>query len=126
MNWRVVASAIDAEVGETASEVSTAFVAVTVALEEMLPEVAEMVDEPTASAKAKPGVLLVFTETAVGLADVHWTEEVMSCVLPSVNVPTASSWAVVPIGSEVEDGDTLSEAREAAATVKVVLPLTPK
>ena len=109
-----------------AIDCTVAPVAVTLALEEMLPEAAVIVEEPRAVAIARPKVEFALIATAEGLADVHCTEAVISFVLPSVKVPKAVSCTVVPSGNDPVDGETVSAASAAAVTVRVVLPPTPE
>ena len=54
--------------------------------------------EPTAFAVARP---LVLSVTAVVFEEVHVTELVRFCVLPSVKVPVAVNWSVIPLAIDV-------------------------
>lgn len=47
-------------------------------------------------------------------------------MLPSVNVPVAVNCKVVPSASDALAGETLSEVRTGAVTVRVVSPLKPE
>ena len=126
VNCTVVPWAIDGVKGVTAMERRTALITVTLALEEMLPEAAVTVEEPSPMAIASPAVPFALIPTTAELAEVHCTDAVMFCVLPSVKVPVAANCTLVPSGKEALDGETASEASAAAVTVKVVLPLTPE
>ena len=59
---------------------------------------AVMFVEPALFAVAKPVVLIVVT---VVLEEIHVTELVKFCVLPSVKVPVAVNWSVVPFAIDV-------------------------
>ena len=126
VNCVVVPCAIDVVKGVIAIDCTVALVVVTLALDEMLPEAAVIVEVPSAIAIASPNVEFALIATAEGLADVHCTEAVISLVLPSVKVPVAASCAVVPIGNDVLAGETIRAASAAAVTVRLVLPLTPE
>ena len=67
-------------------EVSVAAVTVRVVLPEMLPDVAEIVVLPTATADARPEALMV---AAVGVPEAQVTDPVMSFELLSEYVPAA-------------------------------------
>lgn len=123
VNCVVVPCAIDVVKGVIAIDCTVALVAVTTALEEMLPEAAVIVEEPSAMAIANPKVEFALIVTAEGLADVHCTDPVIFFVLPSVNVPVAASCTVAPSGNDALCGETMSAASAAAVTVRVVLPL---
>lgn len=123
-NCSVVPGAIDAVTGEIEIARNAALVTVTVALEEMLPEVAVTEDDPIPVAIASPNVPFALIATSAGLPDVHCTTAVIFCVLPSVNVPVADNCTLVPSANDAVAGDTASEASAAAPTVKVALPLT--
>lgn len=84
-----VPSGMDALVGVTAMEVRLALVTVRVAVEKTLPEVAVMIEVPAATPRARPGTPLTLMVATAGLPEVHWTEPVMFCTLPSEKVPVA-------------------------------------
>jgi hypothetical protein len=67
-------------------EVSVAAVTVRVVLPEMLPDVAEIVVLPTATADARPEALMV---AAAGVPEAQVTDPVMSFELLSEYVPVA-------------------------------------
>src|SRR5262245_13096594 len=60
----------------------------------MLPEVALIVEVPAESAEASPPALIVATEV---VPDAQVTCEVMFCVVPLENVPSAVNWRVRPL-----------------------------
>lgn len=126
VNCNVVPGAIDGAGGVMAIDSTTALVTVRLALEEMLPEVAVTVAEPKPIALASPAVPFALMATIDGFADVHCTEEVRSCLVPSVKVPVAANCKVVPSGSDGAGGEIVSAASTAAVTVTVVVPLTPE
>lgn len=126
VNCALVLWAIEIVKGVIAIDTTAALVAVRLALEEMLPEAAVIVDNPRPTASASPNVELALIATADGLPDVHCTDAVISLRPPSVNAPVAVSWTVVPKGSDEVDGETRIEASTAALTVSVVLPLLPE
>jgi hypothetical protein len=122
-NCIVVPGAIDAVNGEIEIARSAALVTATVALEEMLAEVAVTVAEPIPVAIASPNVPFALIATSDGLPDVHCTDAVRFCVLPSVKVPVTASCTLVPSANDALAGDTASDASAAELTVKVALPL---
>jgi hypothetical protein len=56
------------------------------------------------------------------LFDVHSTEEVRSCVLPSVKVPVAANCWLPPFGTVGFTGVIVRRASAAGVTFKVALP----
>lgn len=80
---------IEALTGVTAIELKLALVTVRVALEEILPEVAVMVQVPGATALASPSTPFKLILATVRSDEVQFTEAVTFCVVPSVNVPAA-------------------------------------
>ena len=125
-NCNVVPGAIEGAGGVIAMDCKTALVTVTLALEEMLPEVAVTVEEPKPMAMASPAVPFALMPTIEGFADTHCTEAVTSCLLPSVKVPVADNCRVVPSGRDGAGGEIASDASAAAVTVNVVVPVTPE
>lgn len=119
-----VPSGSDALAGETAIEVKVALVMVSVALEETAPKVAVMVATPGAIPIASPRAPFTLIVAAETLAEAHCTDRVKFCVLPSVNVPVAVNWTVVPCAMDAVMGVTAMEFRAALATVKVALAET--
>lgn len=74
-------SGMDESAGVTVTEVNIAAVTVSVAVPETLPEVAVIVDFPTASHCTRPLSLIVATEVT---DDAHSTDVVTSFLLPSL------------------------------------------
>lgn len=106
--------------GVTAIEVITAGVTVSVVDPIWLPDVAMMVDEPSASDEARPPVEM--PATAV-FDDVHVTEFVRLDVVPSVYVPVATNASVRPLAMLGSTGVTVIEVSAAARTVSAVVPV---
>ena len=106
--------------GVTATDTSVAAFTVSVVLPEMEPEVARIVVEPAPTAVARPAVLIVATAP---VEELHVAVLVRSCVVPSLNVPVALNCCVWPLVIEEFAGVTATDARVAAVTVSVVLPL---
>jgi len=107
-------------------ETRAATLTVRVVEAEIDPDVAEMLELPPATLAAKPwlpGALLIVAAEA--LDEAHWTEPVMSCVLPSVKVPVAANCSVVPRGIVGIAGVMAMETKVAAVTVKVEEPAMP-
>lgn len=97
----------------------TAALTVNDVLPAMLPDFAEIVVVPTASAVASPVALMVAVE---GVLEVHVTEVVRFCVEASLNVPVAVNCSVSPAAIEGFAGVTAIETRVGAPTVKTVEP----
>ena len=57
--------------------------------------------------------------------EVHSTEVVTSCVVPSVKAPVAANWSAVPREIVGDKGATETETRVAGFTVNTAEPLTP-
>lgn len=89
VNCCKVPSGIDGLAGVTVMEVTDALVTVSAALAKTAPEVAVMTDVPAASPMARPGAPFTLMPATEGFPEVHCTEPVMFCVLPSLNVPIA-------------------------------------
>jgi hypothetical protein len=85
----------------------------------ILPELAIMVVVPTATAVARPLLLIVAT---AGFDELQVTCEVRSFVVPSENVPVAANGWVAPILILGVGGEIDMEDRVADFTVRVVLP----
>jgi hypothetical protein len=120
VNDCVVPKAIEGLAGFTVIETRAATLTVRVVETEIEPDVAEMPELPSATLVARPWLpatlLTVATETS---NDAHWTDPVMSCVVPSVKVPVAANWSVVPRGMVGVDGVMAIETRVAGVTVNV-------
>jgi hypothetical protein len=84
VNCCKVPRGMDALAGLTAIDTKVALVMVRVALEEMLPEVAVMVEVPGAMPIARPGTPLTLMVATERFPDVHCTDAVRFCVLLSV------------------------------------------
>ena len=89
VNWRGVYIALLGLSGVRAMAVTVAAVTVKVVLVEILPEVAVIVAEPTATAVAIP--LLALIVATVVSDELHVAVEVKSLVVLSENVPVAVS-----------------------------------
>jgi hypothetical protein len=126
LNCWVVPSAMDGPGGFTVIETKAATLTVRVVEPEIELDVAEMLDVPLATLVAKPctpGALpTVATE---GLDEAHCTEPVMFWVLPSVKVPIAENWSVVPKGIVGSAGVMEMDTKVAAVTLKVDEPAIP-
>jgi len=93
----------------------------------MPPEFAPIVLVPALLQFAKPATLGALAMVATLAEDeLQWLFNVMSCVLPSLNVPVATNSCVVPAAAVGADGVRTSETSVPVPTVKVVLPLTPE
>jgi len=89
VNCCKVPSGMEGFVGVTAIEVTVAPVTVKSAFPKTFPEAAVMVEVPAANPMARPGAPFTLMLATAGLPEVHCTEPVMFCVLPSLNVPMA-------------------------------------
>ena len=83
--------------------------------------------EPTPAHWARPATLGAFAIVAT-LADdeLQWLLSEMSCVLLSLNVPTAENCCVLPWLQVGLAGEIATEDRVPVPTVRVVVPLTPE
>src|ERR1039457_1571911 len=117
---------MEAVSGVTAIAVKAALVTVRAAPEETPPEVATMVETPSAIPIASPCVPFTLIPATEGFTEVHCADAVKFCVLPSVKVPLAVNCTVVPSAADALPGETASERRLGAVTVNVALPLTPE
>jgi hypothetical protein len=106
--------------GVTAIDVSAADATVSVVLPTTVPEVAEMVVVPVATAVARPPAAMVAVAV---LDDAQVAEAVRFCVVPSVYVPVAVNCCVSPFATLGFAGVTAMDVSAAAATVSVVLPV---
>jgi hypothetical protein len=86
----------------------------------IVPEVAEIIELPTANATAAPPGL---TLTIWAEALCHVAVELRSCVVPSEKVPIAVSWIVVPTGTDADGDFTVIDWRVAAATASRAEPV---
>jgi hypothetical protein len=119
VNCWVWPSGTEGLAGVTLMETKAAAVTVSVVLPEAPPETALIVVEPAPPLLAKPAMLMVAT---VVTEELHVTEEVRFCVLPSVYVPVAANCWVLPGGIVALAGVTTIEVSCGGVTVSVVLP----
>ena len=106
--------------GVTAIDWSAAAVAVRLVVPLMLPSVAEIVTGPGDTDVARPALLIV-AHVVSEEAQVTWL--VKFSVVPLDNVPVAVNCSVSPAGRLVFAGVTAIDARVAAVTVRLVVPL---
>ena len=124
VNACCVPNAIVALPGVTAIDTSAAALTVSVVDPWIVLCVAVMFAAPVATLAAIPWLpLLLLIVATAGLSELHCTVPVMSCVLPSVNVPVAENCFVVPSGITGIAGVTAIDTRVAGLTVSVVVPL---
>ncbi len=112
--------------GVIAMDTSVAAVTVRVVDPETLPDAAVIVVEPGATDVASPWepAALLTAATAV-LDELHATEVVRFCVVPSVYVPVAVNCLVVPLATDGLAGVTATDTSVAGVTVRVVIPDIP-
>lgn len=87
------------------------------------PSCAEMVELPPESAVTRPPVLTLAT---VGADEIHVTALVITCVLPSLNVPVATQFTDVDGASTAVAGVTEMEESVAELTLSGAEPKTPR
>ena len=121
-----VPKGMDAFAGVTAIETRVALVTVRMALDETLPEVAVIVEVPAAIPIASPGAPFTLMLATERFPEVHCTDAVTFCMLPSVKMPIAANCSVVVGAIDALAGEIASETRAGAVTVRLVLPLTPE
>jgi hypothetical protein len=107
--------------GVTAIDCRVAVVTVNVVEPKIAPDVALIVEVPTAKPEAKPPAVIV---AVAGVAELQVTLPVRFCVLLSLNVPVAVNCCVRPLATDGFAGVTAMDCRVAAATVRVVEPET--
>jgi hypothetical protein len=112
--------AIEGFAGVTAIDCSVAAVTVRVVVPATAPEVALMVEVPTAKPEDKPPAVIV---AVAGVAELHVTLPVKFCVLLSLNVPVAVNCCVKPLAMDEFAGVTAIDCSVAAVTVRVVEPV---
>jgi hypothetical protein len=83
------------------------------------PDVAVILAEPTAALVAMPDALMVAMPAE---EELHVTEDVMSCVVPSLIVPVAVNCCLTPSGIDGLAGATAMETTTAAVIVRSVEP----
>ena len=123
-NCCVVPSAIEGFPGVTAMETSAAELTVNAVEPCTDPEIALMLAEPVATLLANPWLpaLLLMVATEV-VSELHCTVAVMFCMLPSVKVPVAVNWTVVPRGMPGIAGVIAMVTSAAGFTTSVVDPV---
>jgi hypothetical protein len=109
VNCCCVPTSIEAVAGVTVIESSVALVTVNVADPETPLMLALIVAEPAATAFASPITPLKFMVATEGADDFHVTCDVRSLLLPSLKLPFAVNWAVVPGAIEAVAGETVIE-----------------
>jgi hypothetical protein len=97
-----------------------AAVTVRFAVPEIVPDMAVIVEVPTATPCASPVVLTIATELA---DDFHVADPVRSCMLPSLRVPLAVNCCEWPTAIVAVAGETAIETRTGAVTVSIVDPV---
>ena len=99
---------------------------VSVALPEVLPEVAVIVVDPTARLVATPAALIVAAEVVF---EVQVTEAEMFFDVPSEYVPVAVNVLVRPTGTDTEAGVTAMDCSVATGAamvaLAVIIPVSP-
>jgi hypothetical protein len=110
----------EAPAGVTVMATSVAEVTVSFVEALALPDAALMVVLPGTSAAANPAALIVATAVA---EEVHVTELVTSCMLPSVKVPVAVNCCICPVAIEGFAGMIVSDTRAAGPTVALADPV---
>lgn len=89
-------------------------------------ELAPITVVPAAIQLALPPTLGAFAMVAtVACDELQWAFSVMSCVLPSLNVPMAVNCSVPPAAAVGFAGVMTSETNVPVPTVRVVVPVTP-
>lgn len=102
----------------TVIDCSTAGVTLSATALEVTPFwVAVMLVEPMPMAVASPVALIV---AAAAFDDVQLTELVRFCVLPSLKIPVAVNWLVVPLAIEFAGAVMLIDCRVAAVIVSTI------
>ena len=120
VNCCVAPLAIDGFAGVTAIDCSVAAVTVRVVEPLIAPDVALIVEFPTAAPVARPVVLIVAVAV---VPELHVTVLVRFCVVPSLKVPVAVNCCVTPLAIDGLAGVTAIDCSVAAVTVRTVEPL---
>lgn len=91
------------------------------------PEFAPMVLVPAAKHCASPAAVcpLAMVDT-LACDELQWLFSVMSCVLPSLNEPTAANCCVLPALHVGSAGETAKDCNVPVPMVRVVVPCTPE
>jgi hypothetical protein len=110
--------------GVTVIKLKVAAVMVNIAFPDLLPDVAVITDVPAATPVARPlvGRPLGFTVATEIVPDDQVTDAVISCDVPSENVPVAVNCLVRPLAMLGLAGVTVIKLKVAAVTVNVVFP----
>jgi len=86
---------------------------------------AEITTAPRTAPVASPAFVPLAIIVAADVLELHVTDEVTSCVVPSVNVPVAVNCCLVPSGQlAIVDGLMAIELSAAAVMFTKALPLT--
>jgi len=120
-NCRLVVGAIVESPGWIARDAKSAAFTVTVTLPLTAPDAAVITVVPRLRAVPIP---LVVIDITLCFDELHVTVPVMSCTVPSENVPVAVNCCRVPSGTEGSVGVTTIEVTVAPVTVSVVLEET--
>jgi hypothetical protein len=112
--------------GEMEIEVAVALDTLSVVPDDAVPVVAVILELPAATPMAKPAAPFTLMATAVGFEDVQFIEAVTFCTLPSVIVPMAVNWSLVPCAIVGFAGDTTTETTVGAVIVRFAFPLRPE
>jgi hypothetical protein len=124
VNCCAVPKAIEGFPGVTAIDTSTAAVTLRVVLPLTEADVAVIVAVPVPTLVASPFWLVTLLMVAtLGVSLPHSTLSVTFCVVPSVKVPVAVNWSVVPRGVLGIAGVTAIDTSTAGVTFSVVEPL---
>lgn len=116
VNCLTAPAGMDESSGAIASETSVAFVTVTDAVAEMVPEIAVTVVVPGPTATPSPFASIVRTSTTLEDHSAFST-----CVLPSSKLPVAVNCCCVPGAIEALAGESVMDKRCAGTTVMVVV-----
>ena len=124
VNWSVVPFAIDVLGALIVIDCSTAAVTASAIEFDVTPLwAALMLVVPVPAPVTRPDALTVATAE---LEEDQVTEFVRLCVLPSLNVPVAVNWSVVPLAIEALDALMVIDCSTAAVTVSaIVFDVTP-
>jgi hypothetical protein len=122
VNWVVFPAGVEGFAGVTVIEARPTSKVVDPAIE---PDVAVTMVVPGPAPLAKPWLPAELLMVAVAALDeLHVTNVVRFCVLPSVNVPVAVNCCFVPTGTEGLAGVTVIETSAGGATVRTAEPVT--
>ena len=108
--------------GVTAIELNVAAVTVIVAVADLVPLVAVMMEEPTATPVVTP---VCKTVTADVVPELQVTVLLISALVPSENVPVAINACKLPTGTDAVKGASAIEVNVALVTVIAAEPVLP-